>query len=64
MAKPRLARHAVVLAEEAVALKRLMDSVQQILIVERLVRNSSAPAFIALTDMGISPRPVMKMIGM
>src|SRR4051794_36673335 len=28
------------------------------------VRNSTAPAFIALTVMGTSPRPVMKMIGM
>src|ERR671910_247552 len=29
-----------------------------------LVRNSSAPAFIACTDIGASPYPVMKIIGM
>ena len=46
-----------------IAFDRHGDSVQNSWSRNGLVRNSTAPAFIARTDMGISPWPVMKTMG-
>jgi hypothetical protein len=51
------------LAGLAIAEDRLFDRVEQFLFAESLVKNSTAPAFIARTLIGISPCPVRKMIG-
>ena len=47
----------------AVAFERLLNGVEQILSRKGLVRNSTAPAFMARTLIGMSPWPVMKMMG-
>jgi hypothetical protein len=39
------------------------DGIKKVLITEQLRQNSMAPPFIACTVMGMSPCPVMKMIG-
>ena len=51
------------LARDSIALKGLLDAVKQILFTKGLLRNSTAPAFIACTEIGMSPWPLMKMIG-
>jgi len=43
--------------------QRVLDGVQERLSRKGLVRNSTAPAFMAWTVIGMSPWPVMKMMG-
>ena len=54
---------ALLLSRHLVALQRLVDHVQQVLAVEGLARTSSAPDFMAITVVGMSPSAVTKMIG-
>ena len=47
----------------AVAVEPRLHRIKQILIAKWLGQNSTAPPFMARTVIGMSPYPVMKMIG-
>lgn len=44
----------------AIAVERGSNSIQKILLAEKFGKDSTAPAFIAFTDIGMSPWPVIK----
>jgi hypothetical protein len=50
-------------ATVTIALERELNGIEKILIAEWFGRNSIAPAFMARTVIGMSPCPLMKMIG-
>ena len=52
-----------VLQPRAITRQPQLDRVQQVLIAERLGQELDRSPFIARTDIGMSPYPVMKMIG-
>jgi len=62
-ALPERCDELLVLAVDPISLESGLDRVEQVLLAKRLVRNSTAPAFTARTDIGMSPWPVRETIG-